>query len=112
IGFQSGGSSLHGVPFCPRGAGPHPAVLLLHGRPGYERNVDRAQALRRLGRTAMVVHYRGAWGSGGSFSFANVLEDSAAALEHLRSPQMRERLRVDGAAVSIVGHSLGGGAAG
>ena len=111
IGFESGGASLNGVAFVPSGAGPHPAVLLLHGLPGYERNLDLAQALRRVGWTAMVVHYRGAWGSGGSFSFANVLEDSAAALEHLRSPQMRERLRVDGAAVSIVGHSMGGWAA-
>jgi uncharacterized protein len=108
VALESGGARLNGVAYVPSGPGPHPGVLVLHGLPGYERNLDLAQALRRAGWTSMVVHYRGAWGSRGEFSFAGVLEDSAAALEHLRSSQMRERLRVDPARVALVGHSMGG----
>jgi len=41
------------------GAGPHPTMLLLHGYPGTERNLDSAQALRRAGYSALYVDYRG-----------------------------------------------------
>ena len=33
------------------GEGPHPTVLLCHGIPGCERNLDLAQAVRRAGGT-------------------------------------------------------------
>ena len=35
------------VLYTAAGSGPHPTVLLLHGIPGCERNLDLAQALRR-----------------------------------------------------------------
>jgi dienelactone hydrolase len=111
ISFKSGGDRLNGVAYVPAGPGPHPGALLLHGFPGYERNLDLAHGLRRAGWTTMVVHYRGAWGSGGRLSFANVLEDSLAALDHLRSASMREPLRLDPSRVALVGHSMGGWAA-
>src|SRR4029079_7732638 len=108
IAVDSAGVTLNGVAYVPAGSGPHPGALLLHGFPGYERNLDLAQGLRRAGRTAIVVHYRGAWGSGGRFSFANVLEDSLAMLEHARSPAMRDRLRLDPSRVALVGPSMSG----
>ena len=37
------------------GEGPHPTVLLLHGIPGCERNLDLAQALRRAGRSVTLA---------------------------------------------------------
>ena len=37
-----------------------------------------------------------------------MLQDSLAALEHLRSPEMRDTLRVDPTNVALVGHSMGG----
>ncbi len=33
--------------YIPAGAGPHPTVVLLHGLPGNEKNLDLAQAMRR-----------------------------------------------------------------
>jgi dienelactone hydrolase len=111
LDVRSGGVRLNGVAYVPAGPGPHPGALVLHGFPGYERNLDLGQGLRRAGWTATVVHYRGAWGSGGRFSFANVLEDSLAMLEHLRSPAMGDRLRLDPSRVALVGHSMGGWAA-
>jgi uncharacterized protein len=81
---------------------------VLHGFPGYERNLDLAQAFRRAGWNAMVFHYRGSWGSDGSFSFAHVLEDLTAALEHVRSGALGQAGRVDPERLALVGHSMGG----
>ena len=41
------------------GPGPHPAVLICHGIPGVERNLDLAQFLRREGFHVMTFHYSG-----------------------------------------------------
>ena len=105
--LESGGARLLGCLYTADGPGPHPTVLLLHGCPGNERHLDLAHALRRGGFNVAVVHYRGAWGSGGTFSFANALADTRAALRFLRGEALPE-WRVDPAWVVPVGHSMGG----
>lgn len=50
------------------GEGPHPTILLLHGIPGSEQNLDLAQAFRRSGFHVMTFHYSGSWGSSGNYS--------------------------------------------
>jgi pimeloyl-ACP methyl ester carboxylesterase len=100
---RSAGFDLPGVLHLPAGSGPHPAVLLLHGFPGYERNFDLAQTLRSAGYAVLVFHYRGSWGASGSWSWSNVLADAAAAVRALRDTDIQS--------LSIVGHSLGGFAA-
>ncbi|MGZ8407579.1 MAG: alpha/beta hydrolase family protein, partial [Caulobacteraceae bacterium] len=85
VRVPSHGALMNAVWYVPTGAGPHPTVLLLHGLPGNERNFDLAQAIRRAGWNVLVVHYRGAWGSGGAFSLANAREDVDAALVYVRS---------------------------
>ena len=40
---------LSGIMLGANGTGPHPTVLLLHGFPGNEKNLDLAQSLRRAG---------------------------------------------------------------
>jgi uncharacterized protein len=104
-------ATMNGLVYVPAGPGPHPAVLMLHGLPGFERNFDLAQSYRRAGWATMAFHYRGAWGSGGTFSFEHVLEDAAAALAHLRSDEIAAQCRIDPALVAVVGHSMGGWAA-
>jgi len=59
--------------------------------PGFEQNGDLGQTLRRSGWNVLIFHYRGAWGSGGTFSFANCLEDVQAVrrpdcIDHRRVP--------------------------
>lgn len=105
---RSGGCDLYGVLYGAQGKGPRPTILFLHGFPGNEKNVDLAQIFRRAGFNTMLFSYRGAWGSEGSFSFSNVLEDSLAAVEFLRSDEARERFAVDGDRIVLVGHSMGG----
>ena len=104
--FDSQGARLNGIGYLPGGPGPHPTVLVLHGFPGNERNFDLAQAYRRAGWAAFVFHYRGAWGSGGDFAFAHVLEDVHSALAFIRS--RAGSFRTDPDRIALIGHSMGG----
>ena len=75
--IPSGGVEINGVAYVPAGAGPHPVVLLCHGLPGNEKNLDLAQALRRAGWTVVTFNYRGSWGSPAN-AFGNDLADADA----------------------------------
>lgn len=108
VAFESAGARLNGIFYLPAGPGPHPVVVLLHGNPGNERNLDVAQALRRAGYAALYFNYRGSWGSGGTFSRTHALEDVHAALRFVRSPLAAGRYRTDSMRVALVGHSMGG----
>lgn len=109
--FESYGQQLIGRILVAQGAGPHPTILLLHGFPGDEQNGDLAHIFRRAGWNVMTFHYRGAWGSQGTFSFTHVFEDIHSALSKLRTPEMQEQCRVDAERIVLIGHSMGGFAA-
>ncbi|MBS0395472.1 MAG: alpha/beta fold hydrolase [Proteobacteria bacterium] len=104
----SGGVEINGVAYLPAGAGPHPAIVICHGLPGNEKNLDLAQAVRRAGWTAVTFNYRGSWGSPGRFSFMGNLDDAAAVLAYLRDPGHARELRIDPSRIVIAGHSMGG----
>jgi pimeloyl-ACP methyl ester carboxylesterase len=111
VTFASGGETLLGVLHVPAGPGPHPVVVLLHGFPGFERNFDLAQALRRAGYAALVFHYRGSWGVAGCWSWRHVLDDAARVVAAMREEAMSAAHRLDPRRLAVVGHSLGGFAA-
>src|ERR1700730_19397164 len=67
--IDSDGSRLMGMLLLASGAEMHPMVILLHGFPGYEQNMDLAQALRRDGSNVMAVHYSGTPLFNGTFTF-------------------------------------------
>src|ERR1700712_452630 len=73
--LPSHGELLNAIAYVASGPGPHPIVILLHGFPGNERNLDLAQAIRRSGVDVLYFNYRGAWGSPGAFSFTHSIED-------------------------------------
>lgn len=104
--IPSHGVSLSGFLLGANGPGPHPTVVLLHGYPGSEKNLDLAQSMRRGGFNVLFFHYRGAWGSEGDYALIHLAEDVASALNYLR--QNVDKLRVDTSKLSIVGHSMGG----
>lgn len=106
--IPSGGVKINGVAYVASGAGPHPAVILCHGLPGIEKNLDLAQALRRAGWTVIAFNYRGSWGSPGDYRFAHNLEDAEAVLAYARDPANAAALRIDPKRIAIVGHSMGG----
>ncbi len=87
------------------GDAPHPCVLLLHGIPGVERNLDLAQHLRREGFHVLTFHYSGNWGSDGDYAFAHNLEDAETVLDYI----LRDTTHgFDVSRIYAVGHSLGG----
>lgn len=106
--IDSHGSPMNAVLYTASGPGPHPAVVLFHGFPGNEQNLDLAQAIRRAGFTVLTLHYRGAWGSPGQFSFTHALEDSDAAVAYLRDPANLAKFNLDPRRIFVAGHSMGG----
>lgn len=105
--IPSGGVALNAVAYVAAGAGPHPTVVLFHGWPGNEKNLDLAQAIRRAGWTVVAPNYRGSWGSPGKFSFKGNLDDAKAVLAYLRGPE-GAKLGVDAKSIVLMGHSMGG----
>ena len=107
VAIRSHGKHLNGIVYVAQGPGPHPTVLLLHGYPGHEKNLDLAQAIRRAGWNVLFFHYRGTWGSEGSLSIDHALEDVTAALDLLHLPDAQQAYRVDPERLALVGHSFG-----
>jgi uncharacterized protein len=106
--IQSGGVTINGVLYSPSGAGPHATLVICHGLPGNEKNLDLAQAVRRAGWNAVTFNYRGSWGSSGKFRFAQNPEDAAAVLKFLRDPKNAAKYGIDVHRIVLAGHSMGG----
>lgn len=106
--IPSHGVLMNALVYVAAGAGPHPVVILLHGFPGNERNLDLAQDIRRAGWDVLYFNYRGAWGTPGNFSFSHGIEDTAAAVAYLRRPDVAKKLRLDPTRIVLIGHSMGG----
>ena len=106
--LPSHGAPLNALTYVAAGAGPHPVVVLLHGFPGNEKNLDLAQTIRREGWDVLYFDYRGSWGSPGDFSFTHSTEDVASALAYLRDPANAAKLRADPKRIVLIGHSMGG----
>ena len=108
--IPSHGVGLNALLFVASGKGPHPTVILMHGLPGNERNLDLAQAIKRSGWDVLTFTYRGAWGSPGDFSISNSMEDTAAALAFARSSE-GAKYGIDPRHIVLAGHSMGGATA-
>jgi pimeloyl-ACP methyl ester carboxylesterase len=102
------GVQINGIIYQPSGAGLHPTLVICHGLPGNEKNLDLAQAVRRAGWNAVTFNYRGSWGSPGVFRFAQNFEDADAVLAYVRDPANAARLGIDMHRIVIAGHSMGG----
>src|SRR5260370_2577157 len=108
VTFDSDDNQLVGVLYLARGKAPKPTVLVLHGCPGLEKNLDIAIALRDTGWNSLIFHYRGCWGSAGRYDLRTVPQDVRAAADHLQEAGYPG---VDPDRLAVAGHSLGGWAA-
>lgn len=104
--IPSHGSRLAAFMYTAPGQQLHPTLILLHGFPGNERNLDLAQSVRRTGWNVLYFDYRGSWGSEGDFSFSNCVEDVASAVAFCK--QQAKALRIDTTRLALFGHSMGG----
>lgn len=86
------------------GEGLHPTVLLAHGIPGVEKNLDLAQGLRRVGFHVVTFHYSGSWNSSGDYAIDHCLEDSETVLEYIKKDK---EMHFDTERLYVVGHSMG-----
>jgi pimeloyl-ACP methyl ester carboxylesterase len=112
ITVTSHGVDMDATFYLAGGAGLHGTVLLLHGLPGYEYNGDLAQSIRRAGWNVLLFHYRGTWGTAGTFSQSSTIEDTAGAVHFLRHPANATKYGSDPQRLVLVGHSFGGFLAG
>lgn len=97
---------LAGVIYRANGAAKHPTLLLLHGYPGNERNLDLAQVVRALGWNVIYFDYRGSWGSQGKFGFLNCVRDVVNVVRFCGRYQ--DSLKIDTSRIVLFGHSMGG----
>lgn len=102
------GSGMNALFMLAAGSGPKPTMLLLHGLPGNEQNLDLAQAARRAGWNVLTLHYRGSWGSAGRFSLAGAGDDVDAAMAYLKQDENVRRFQIDTRRIVVAGHSMGG----
>jgi acetyl esterase/lipase len=104
--LPSAGSWLQGFMYKANGSKPHPTLLVLHGYPGNERNLDLAQAVRAHGWNVIYFNYRGSWGSQGEFSFRHCVEDVKNVVAYCR--QNAAKMQIDPKQIALFGHSMGG----
>ncbi len=108
VQIPSHGAMLNGFVYVASGPNQHPCLILLHGLPGNERNLDLGQEIRRAGWDVLYLDYRGSWGTNGEFSFTHAIEDVHAAIAFLKSPENARRLHLDPSRIVLLGHSMGG----
>ena len=104
--IPSGNSKIAGLIYTANGLQKHPTLLLLHGYPGNERNLDIAQVVRSRGWNVIYFDYRGSWGSQGKFSFKNCVEDVVNVVAFCNKYQ--DSLKIDTSNIVLFGHSMGG----
>jgi acetyl esterase/lipase len=104
--LPSAGSLLQGFMYKANGSKPHPTLLLLHGYPGNERNLDLAQAVRAHGWNVIYFNYRGSWGSQGEFSFRHCVEDVKNVIAYCKANAVK--MQIDPNRIALFGHSMGG----
>ena len=104
--IPSGNSQIAGLIYSANGLQKHPTLLLLHGYPGNERNLDIAQVVRSHGWNVIYFDYRGSWGSQGKFSFKNCVKDVVNVVAFCNKYQ--DSLKIDTSNIVLFGHSMGG----
>jgi len=104
--IPSAGATIAGFIYRANGAQKHPTLIMLHGYPGNERNLDIAQVVRAHGWNVVYFDYRGSWGSGGQFSFANCVQDVTNVVAFCK--KYSDSLRIDTSNIVLFGHSMGG----
>lgn len=110
VRFANGEVALAGTVLTPRGRGPHPAVVFIHGSGTSDRDnlwyFAIADHLARNGIAVLLPDKRGSGQSGGDWrtsGFRDFAHDTLAAVALLRT-----RERIDASLIGLIGCSQGG----
>ena len=108
ITFNNGDVKLAGTLLLPSAAGPHPAIVFLHGSGAEGRWANRylAERFAKAGFAALIYDKRGVGQSTGDWHNAGFEELAGDALAGIRFLQARPE--VDKMKIGIYGHSQGG----
>jgi pimeloyl-ACP methyl ester carboxylesterase len=109
VSFHNGGVTLFGTLLIPRGHGPHPAIVLVHGSLAETRwgtIMFFADRLVRRGIAALVYDKRGTGSSTGAWKTATYEDLSDDALAGIHLLQQRKDIHTD--RIGAFGHSEGG----
>ena len=111
--FRSGGDRIYGQILRPNAAfgRGRPVVIFCHGFAGFTRMDDVAQALCRAGCVALVPHHRGAWGSEGKYTVANIIDDAVNLVDYVSTEEFTAKYGTDPKLVFLCGYSMGGNTA-
>jgi len=101
--------SLMGIYYLAAADAAAPCAIFLHGIPGAEKNHDLAHRLRELGWHVLIVHFSGAWGSGGVYNMLHHPRDAQAAIDYVLSDHAP--VKIDPNRIMLLGYSLGSRAA-
>lgn len=104
--IPSEGTQIAGFIYTANGTQNHPTLIMLHGFPGNERNLDIAQVVRANGWNVIYFDYRGSWGSGGQFSFKNCVQDVVNVVAFCK--KNADKFHIDTSSMALFGHSMGG----
>jgi pimeloyl-ACP methyl ester carboxylesterase len=104
--IPSEGSMMPGLMYRANGAAKKPTLILMHGFPGNEKNLDLAQAMRRDGWNVVFFNYRGSWGAQGTFAFKNCVQDVVNVVSFCK--QYADSFKIDTSRIALLGHSMGG----
>jgi len=102
----SDGSLISAMLYKANGQKKHPILIMLHGLPGYEKNLDLAQVVRNHGWNVLYFNYRGSWGCQGEFSFKNCVADAENVITYAK--KYADSLQIDTSNIVLFGHSMGG----
>ncbi len=108
--FRSGADRIYGQILRPNkafGKG-RPVVIFCHGFAGFTRMDDVAHALCRVGCVVLVPHHRGAWGSEGKYTIANIIDDAVNLVDYVSSDDFSAKYETDPKLVFLCGYSMGG----
>ncbi len=83
-----------------------PAIIMMHGFPGYEKWIEVAQALKRMGCVTVTSAFRGVWGCGGNYTLTGLADDARAHVEYCKAHA--DELNIDPDHIYLFGHSMGG----
>ncbi|PXY02265.1 hypothetical protein DF185_06355 [Marinifilum breve] len=103
--FRSGDHKLVGRVLMAHGSNAKPTVIFLHGNPGFEKNEETGQFLRRQGYNTVFFSYSGTWGNEGVFNYKNSIEDIKSLVIYLK--RNAKYFRIDTSKISLCGHSMG-----
>lgn len=103
--FQSNNNKLAGRILMAMNNEPKATIIFLHGNPGFEKNEDIGQALRRGGYNTVFFSYSGTWGNDGVFNYKNSINDVNSIIDYLISNS--NRFKIDKEQVYLCGFSMG-----